>query len=380
MKKISLILFATLIFWGCTDNGPAGPDVDDFDREAILKNWADHIIIPSLQNFATHTEELKLASNTFSADPTQQNLTDLRDQWLESYKAWQHVSMFEMGAVMDFRAYMNTYPTNANESSFNSEANKTIEENIETGEYNLELPSARNTQGFPALDYLLYGLADSDEELLSYYTTSEYADAYKAYVTDLTDRINTLTDTVLENWTTGYRDEFVNNSGGGPNSSFDMMVNDYILYYETFLRKGKIGMPAGAAIETLGRPSVIHVEAYYSKIHSKSLFFESLQAAQNFFNGRHFGTETTGESMHSYLDYLNTTKDGSNLADLINAQFEIVRQEAQKLNDNFAEQVESDNPMMLSTRDKLQRNVIYMKVDMVQALQIEVDYIDADGD
>lgn len=369
MKKLVLILLATLIFWSCTDNGPSGPDVDDFDREAILVNWADNIIIPSFENLDGQTEELKSASETFSADPTQQNLTNLREQWLESYKAWQHVSMFEMGKAMElrYRDNMNIYPTDPDE----------IHDNIEEGSYNLELPSLNNSQGFPALDYLLYGLADSDEELLSYYTTSEHADAYRTYVTDLTTRIDTLTDTVLEDWTTGFRDEFVNNTGSGANSSLDMMVNDYIFYYEKALRAGKIGIPAGVFS---GSSLSSHVEGYYSGEFSKALFMESLDAVENFFNGTHFDSDESGESLRSYLEFLDTMKDGESLASLISNQFEVARQEAQELNNNFAEQVESDNTMMLSTYDKLQKNVVYMKVDMLQALNINVDYVDADGD
>jgi hypothetical protein len=35
---------------------------------------------------------------------------------------------------------------------------------------------------------------------------------------------------------------------------------------------------------------------------------------------------------------------------------------------------------MLQTYDELQKNVILLKVDMLQALNINVDYVDADGD
>lgn len=278
---------------------------------------------------------------------------------------------------MDFRGYLNTYPTNANDTSYNSDEGNTIQENIESGDYNLELPSNRNTQGFPALDYLLYGLADSNEELLSYYKTNEHADAYKTYVTDLATRIDALTSDVLNQWTSGYRDEFVNNTGNGANSSLDMMVNDYIFYYEKALRAGKIGIPAGVFS---GTPLTTHVEGFYSKVYSKTLFLESLSAAQNFFNGQHFGAESSGESLHSYLDYLDTTKDGSSLSNLINSQFEEARIEAQSLQSNLSTQVESNNTTMLSTYDALQQNVVYMKVDMLQALNINVDYVDADGD
>lgn len=369
MKKIALSLLAILVFWSCTDNGPSGPDVDDFDREAILVNWADNLIIPALTHFAGLTEELNTAANTFSEDPTLQNLNDLRDKWLEGYKAWQHISMFEMGKAMElrYRDNLNIYPTDPDE----------IRENIEEGSYNLELPSLNNSQGFPALDYLLYGLDENDQELVSYYTTGGNADAYKTYITDLATRIDALTDTVLEDWTSSYRDEFVSNTGNGGNSSLDMMVNDYIFYYEKALRAGKIGIPAGVFS---GSSLNSHVEGFYSGEYSKVLFSESLDAAQNFFNGTHFDTDETGESLRSYLEFLDTRKDGESLTSLINSQFENARQEAQGLNDSFSEQVESDNTLMLSTYDELQRNVVYMKVDMLQALNISVDYVDSDGD
>jgi len=35
---------------------------------------------------------------------------------------------------------------------------------------------------------------------------------------------------------------------------------------------------------------------------------------------------------------------------------------------------------MLSTYDGLQKNVVLLKVDMLQALNINVDFVDADGD
>ncbi|WP_340103936.1 imelysin family protein [Rhodohalobacter sp. 8-1] len=369
MKKLLLLSLTLFIVWSCSDSSTSGLNEDNFDREAILVNWADNIIVPSLENFALEAESLHTAANEFSSNPSQQTLTTLRDTWLESYTAWQHVSMFEMGPAMDlrYRDNLNIYPTDTEE----------IIDNIEEGTYNLELPSLNNSQGFPALDYLLFGLDDSDDAILGFYTTHENAAAYKTYITDLSKRIDSLTESVLEDWNSGYRDEFVSNTGSGANSSLDMMVNDYIFYYEKILRAGKIGIPAGVFS---GTPLETHVEGYYSEVYSKTLFLESLRASQNFFNGRHFEAETTGESLHSYLEYLNTTKNGSSLANLINSQFEEVRMEAQSLSGNLSTQVETNNTEMLLTYDALQQNVVYMKVDMLQALNINVDYVDADGD
>ena len=35
---------------------------------------------------------------------------------------------------------------------------------------------------------------------------------------------------------------------------------------------------------------------------------------------------------------------------------------------------------MLETFYELQKNVVYMKVDLFQALNVKIDYVDADGD
>ncbi|MEX0662981.1 MAG: imelysin family protein [Balneolaceae bacterium] len=369
MKKYAALLLTVFIVWSCTDSGPSGPSADDFDREAILVTWADNIIIPAFSNFSETTAQLHASAETFSDEPTQQNLESLRDTWETAYLAFQHVSMFEMGEAMQvrFRDNLNTYPTNTDE----------IEQNIESGEYNLELPSLTDSQGFPALDYLLYGLGENDAEILTYYISNANAETYRTYLTDLTQRIDNLTGQVVEDWASGYRDEFVSNSGNGANSTLDMMVNDYIYYYERHLRSGKVGIPAGVFS---GSPLSTHVEAYFSNGFSKALFNEALTASINFFNGNHFENETEGESLDDYLNYLNTMKEGTDLSTLINSQFEVAREESKALNNDFAAQVESDNSLMLSAYDELQRNVVNLKVDMLQALNINVDYVDSDGD
>lgn len=370
MKKLSLILFSfSVIIWGCTEDTPSGTSADDFDRSAILENWADNIIIPSFNALANSSADLHTKAVQFANNPTPAKLQTLRTAWKVAYFDFQHVSMFEMGLAMElrYRDNLNIYPADTTE----------IKENIQEGTYNLELPSLNNSQGFPALDYLINGTGNTDAQIAARFSTGAEAEAYQQYLTDLTQRIYSLTDEVLENWTSGYREEFVSNTGNGANASIDMMVNDYIYYYEKHLRAGKIGIPAGVFS---GTPLSSHAEAYYSEAFSKDLFLEALQASQNFFNGVHYGSAESGESLNSYLDFLQTIKGGTDLSTLINRQFEEARNEAQALSGNFAVQVEEDNTLMLSTYDALQKNVVYMKVDMLQALNINVDYVDADGD
>lgn len=355
--------------WGCSDDGPSGPNPNDYDRQAMLVNWADNIIVPSYQSFADETGTLETAATNFSSNPDQQHLDSLRTQWYEAYKAWQHVASYQVGPAVDlrYRYNMNIYPVDT----------AGVHDNIAEGSYDLSLPAEQDRQGFPALDYLLYGLGDTDQQILNHYTSHSNADGYQAYLTDVAGRMDSLTNVVLSEWQSGYREQFVQNSGSGSNSSVDMMVNDYIMYFEKVLRSGKIGIPAG---RLSGNTLPGHVEAYYRGDISKALFMEALDATQGFFNGRHVGSSGQGESLHSYLDYLEASKNGTDLQVLINARFDSARTQAEQLNDNFAEQIEQNNSAMLQVVDELQKNVVLMKVDMMQALNINVDYVDTDGD
>ncbi|MEX0723356.1 MAG: imelysin family protein [Gracilimonas sp.] len=387
MKKFAALIVTILLVWSCTDNGPSGPSPDDFDREAILVNWADNIILPSLQYFSNSTDSLQSAGAAFAENPNQQTLDNFREAWKKSYLAWQHVSVFQMDEdnQFQFTNSINNYPlctaelnqSLPDDAQPDDKCKPEIKSYIEDGKYNLELPEQFDVQGLPALDYLLNGLGETNTEILAFYTSHNQSEAYQSYVLVLVNRIHSLAEEVKEYWETGYRDQFVNNSGNGLNASLDMMVNDYIYNYEKHLRAGKIGIPSGVFS---GNPLSNRVEAYYSDGLSKALFMEALDATQNFFNGKHFNSTQTGQSLDDYLDYLNTMKNGTDLTELINNQFEIARQEAEGLEDDFASQVETNNSLMLSTYDKLQRNVVNLKVDMFQALNINVDYVDADGD
>ncbi|MDO1502669.1 hypothetical protein Q2T40_21565 [Winogradskyella maritima] len=73
------------------------------------------------------------------------------------------------------------------------------------------------------------------------------------------------------------------------------MVNDYIFYYEKYLRAGKMGIPLGVfSGSTLPR----NVEAYYEATISNDLFLEGLSAVQDFFNGNHFNSSTQVKVWH----------------------------------------------------------------------------------
>ncbi|MEO9872291.1 imelysin family protein [Ekhidna sp.] len=374
MRKKSLIsmliafsLCALLI--GCSDD-ELGQSGDNFDREAMLQNWADNIIIPGYQTYVDDLKELNSAVELFTTSPSSDNLNSLRSAWLEANLSWQAVGMFEIGKAEELTLinYTNIYPTNTTD----------LIETIASGNYDLTSVNRQDEQGFPAIEFLIYGIRDTDQEIIDLFLQETAEQPYKTYLNDLADRLETMAQSVLGDWQNGYRDTFVNNSGSESTSSVNKLVNDYIFYYEKHLRAGKIGIPAGVFSS---EKSTGKVEGLYSG-NSKELFMAGLQAMQDFFNGKspNSNLAVEGEGLKSYLDFVNTVTEGEDLGALINVQFIAAREKAEMLSENFRTQVGNNNNLMLETYDELQKNVVNLKVDMLQSLNIRVDFVDADGD
>lgn len=379
MKRILGTLFLLSLVWACSsDNSPTvdppeegTPDVDEvsFARGPMLINWADNIIIPSYESFSEEMEGLTGSFETFKTDASAANLVAFREAWLSAYKSWQHVAMFEIGPAesADLRFSMNTYPTDTAK----------IEGHMASGTYDLSLSSNRDAKGFPALDYLINGLEVGDQEIVSKYNGPN-KDALIAYVETVLTDMKIRSDQVLTTWKESYRATFIANDGASATASVDRFVNDYIFYFEKFLRAGKMGIPLGVFS---GSPLPEKVEAVYKGDISKELFLEGLQAVQDFFNGTHFGSNASGESLASYLDALNSVKDGEDLKAAINDQLNASRETVSALN-AFRDEIENNSPPtnMLLAYDEVQRIVPLLKVDMVSAMSISIDFVDADGD
>ena len=338
---------------------------DTFDRSSMLTHWADNIIIPAYEDYANTLTAMQGANTSFANNPSVQTLNELRSSWLEAYHAWQWVSMFEIGKAEEIglRNFTNIFPADIT----------MIESHIETGNYNLQLPSNFDTQGFPALDYVLFGIAETDEEIITRLTDGKT----DVFVNDLISRLNELTQEVLLDWKSGYRENFISNSGSSGTASVDKTVNDFIFHYEKFFRAGKVGIPAGVFS---GNTNSLSVEAPYSSVYSKSLFFEAFTAIQHFFLGKNKTGDLDGESLYEYIKSSSQQFSTEDISENILDQWMVAENTANELNESFKDQVEQDNIKMLETYDELQRVVAMLKVDMLQSLSIQVDFIDADGD
>jgi hypothetical protein len=191
-----------------------------------------------------------------------------------------------------------------------------------------------------------------------------------------------LVSNVISEWNGSYRDTFISKTGLDIGSSTGLVVNAYVLYYERYVRTGKIGIPSGAAIGSTGTPYPEKVEAFYKKDISLGLAKTAHQTSQDFFNGVDVKSGATGPSLQSYLDALGAKDPSTNtlLSAIINAQFDVISAQLAQLSPNLYQQIQTDNDEMVDTYGDMQKLVRMLKVDMTSAMSVTITYTDNDGD
>tara|TARA_B100000427_G_scaffold318706_1_gene316181 strand:+ start:1356 stop:2480 length:1125 start_codon:yes stop_codon:yes gene_type:complete len=370
IKYFTLFLILTVLF-SCSENSDnQGNNSDNYNRQALLSNLANNIILPAHTSFNDGLANFSSNVSIFNQDRNIDNLLNVQEHFVEVYRLWQHIEMFNIGLAEEiyFIQKMNIYPANVTR----------IQNNMNSDNIDLDSnPNQYSSQGFPAIDYLLFGMAESNDLILNLYVENEI---YINYLILLVEKMVSNSEAVLEYWEDN-RQDFINSTGNTTTSSLNMLTNDFIYYYEKGFRANKIGIPAGVWSGDLPQ----NVEAYYKSNISKLLAIEALNASKNFFLGKHYGSQADGEGLYDYLGYLDDTNysDSSmfvGLNDDIISSFDNSMQKLMLLNDNFALQIQTDNIKMLEAYDAIQEGVVRLKTNMLSILGISVDYFDADGD
>lgn len=371
----SIVFFSIILVLGSCgnkDKSTTVPEGNPLDREAMLKNVADNIVLPANAKFEVTLNNMISKSDAFRNDPTTATLTAYRTAWEEAYIEWQKIGIFDFGPAADvaLNSYMNVYPANVSK----------INANILSGNTNLEVFESYPAQGFPAIDYLINGSADTDDDIVALYVTSEDADKRKEYLLKLNNQMYAKFQAVNMAWKEDYRNKFVSSTGTGLNGSTSLMMNGVIFYYERFIRSGKFGIPSGAMVNGSVLPA--SVEAYYKKDIGKTLAQTAQQAFVDYFNGKSVTTGVEGPSLKTYLNALDA-KDAATqvlLSETINTQFAVVDTKLNVLTENLSNEVSTNNTAMIAVYNEMQKAVRMLKVDMTSALSVTITYTDNDGD
>ena len=357
--QLSLLFSITLLFAACSDDVPTTGCEVDFNQEAMLENIADNLIIRGYEDLKARMNELETANIAFQSAVNQTNLEDLRTKWFAAYLYWQRVSQYEFGPAADVFLFnsLNNFPLDT----------AVVNEKIDSEDYDFSSPDAYD-KGFPALDYLLYGIGNDNTEILNHFANNP---KYLTYLNKVIEDMKTRVDSTATAWNT-YRATFVTNTGTAAGSALSQIVNGFNQNYE-YIKREKLGIPSG--VLTLGFTNPTKVEAYYSG-RSLELANEALKSSEYLYLG------LNGLGLDDYLQATGAMKGSITLDEAIQNQFSAARTELARLGTDtpLSEVIENDTEAIVNIYNEVTKQVVNIKTDMPSVLCVAITYIDNPSD
>ncbi len=366
MQRV-LILVLTICLVCCKHkkNNETEPEpADTYDKQALLVNMADNVILPSYVNFKNSLDSLITAYNTFKVSGTQSDYQIVKQKLHSACLKYQLISPYEFGPAENVivRMNFNVFPTDSVQ----------IRSNVSTMSYDLNTVNNLDAKGFPALDFLFYGNNQTEASCINQFTSNSNL---KQYVSDLLNDMSTKLNTVINAWNSSYRNTFVNSLSTDIGSSIGFMVNQ-ITYELDYFKNAKIGVPLGK--KSLGVPFPEKCEAYYGG-QSLEYCMQTLIAIENFYLGRSL-SGNNGEGFDNYLAHLDAQYNGGSLNDAINAQFVVCKSKLNAIANPLSTQVTANPSVVDVAYVELVKLLVLLKTDMPSNLGVVITYQDGDGD
>lgn len=372
MRRISFILlmalFSVLGFNAC-ETPSISSCATSFDQLGLLSNIGNNIILPVYQELATQSSALQTAINTFADNPNNTTLGDAQTKLKAAWTAWQKAGIFEFGPAADenLRSFMNNFPVFVTR----------LEDAVDAGSYDLNSETYSFTRGFPALDYLLYGLGTNNADILATYVSANNSTNRQQYIKDVAALIAQKAQAVYDAWNpagANYVNTFNTTEGVANGKPLSDLVNQLNQGYELF-KNDQLGTPISA--KTGYQPLLPqNVQAYYGG-YSLDLALAAIRANKTVFEG------DNGSGLDDYIAATGVKKGDRALNELITEQYDKAIASLEALQPaRLQDAVQNDIEAVKTAYANAQNQVILLKTDMPSALCISITYIDNvdDGD
>lgn len=346
-----MILFLSIALMACQDDKDNDESSTDFDQTAFLQQEAE-LINQSYDDFAVKSRTLTNSVDSFIANPQSASLTTLKNNFKSAYSSWQKVNFYDFGPAMELavKSNLNIYPVDTLQ----------IENNIQSGTYDLDALSNKTAKGFPAIDYLINRYQESK-------TISDFSSSNRSsYLKDLTLEIDNYAAQLDQAWD-NYTNEFIAASGTDVGSSTGQLINALNQHFERFFRDGKIGIPLGVRSSGIARPD--YCEALFGA-YSLELVAENLEAMRNcYLGGNGIGLD----------DYLQAS-DAAELDQNIQAQLNLISSKLSAVPPPLKTAVINHQQPTQELYNEIQKLIVLWKVDMPSRIGVLISYQDNDGD
>lgn len=358
-----LLLLAGMI---ACDPKPVGP-ADNFDRKAMLQNFADQLIQPAYNQLQSQADQFHAKVLGFNVDPSAQRLLELQDLWAAAYADWQFANAYNFGPAGEsglrkgLIEEIGTFPASTTK----------IEAAIASGQWNVE-DFNRDARGFLAIEYLLFGQNQSTDALVTAFAADANRRNYLAVLAlHLRDRSNE----VLTAWNGAYRTEFIDNDGTEVGSSTSLLYNEFVRSYES-MKNFKLGLPLGKRPgQTQSEPQL--VEAFFSG-QSLNMLKAHVAALENIWLGR----SRSGQDGIGFREYLENVQGGNELIASTETQLAALKAALVAVPETptLSEQISGDDSLVEALYVEFSKMTRFFKSDLSSLLGISITFSSSDGD
>ncbi|WP_298423672.1 imelysin family protein [uncultured Kordia sp.] len=364
MKNIYKIgtVFIVLMIWACaSDDNSATTEMLDFQVETLLRDVTNNHIITNVARFSNQVNILELEINNYVANPTESQLTAVRNQWKLAAQAYGKIYAFNIGQVRDqfmHQALYNWPITTTAVENFISDPVEITEAYVE----NLS-PQAKTLS---ALEYLLFKTTDVATTNIEYINSENR----RKYLEFTSKELKTQATRLVNIWSVSgdnYSTTFINNTNTGIQGSFNLLYNGLYNLIDTG-KVTKIGKPAGLENSQNTNPEL--TQAYFSNT-SLAILMKNIESVEEvYFN-------TQGLSIANYVSHV---ADNEILNTAVQTKINEVKTAINTIQIPLFDAITSNHDQVTTLYEKLNELGILFSVDVRSVLSITITSTDNDGD
>lgn len=204
-KKIIILSFCTAAFllFGCKKNESPAPTKTTVSASAVLSSEANLVIVPTYVKLYTDASLLYTGAIAFQSSPTQQNLVNCRQLWLNATADYEQSSASLFGPNgsigADPASLINTYPVDT--FGINSLING-LGSYTQTSIDSLIAIQPPYLTGFHGMEFQLYSITGNK-------AAAQFTPQQLSYITAVALNIKTLTWQIDSEWSAPYLYQFV---------------------------------------------------------------------------------------------------------------------------------------------------------------------------
>ena len=362
LRLLSLCAIGALASCSKPSSDPAAGA--DFSRTTMLTQTSDSLILPSLTLVEKSMTALETATDTFSYNKTEINLTALQNAWKQTVRSWQYFSPFDFSpgkqTTLDLSIYLATFPVDS----------AGVEAYNETG--------GSNQRGFYAMEVLLFPSNKSNTEIVALFNQARIT-----HLNWLIDQANSKITKARADWNANYH-TFVSDNSNNAGSSITYLFNAWLAPtggYES-IKNYKIGQPMGLKICTTGSTSGVcsfgsrdyrRLEGFRSGISLELIKIQWSQVKKIWYG-----------APSGFYEYLQSVSNGQQTISQAAADMADIDSKLALIptNQSLSVTVQSDSqsPLVADLYTAMVKNTRNFKSELVSKLGMTITYTSGDGD